>query len=208
MGLGTRVDGVGRVVAGGVMSGRVQIAADRPVASEHAPNPRASRTRSSAELTRSVREGRRFAEALRALGFRAHNPDDADVALADALARALVRRADTRHEGWRNLRHALEQAGAAPPWARCQRQAQNPTAGRILRDCGAPGTPRYCGSSTPRPRNSPGPWPRTPTPITFCRACSTTDRWTPSAQRSGNGPSCPPSEHGPSPASPPSSPTP
>ena len=137
--MGTRVDSVGRVVARGVMSGRVQLPADRPAVSEHAPNPRASRTRSSAELTRSVREGRRFAEALRALGFRAHNPDDADVALADELARALVRRADTRHEGWRNLRRALQQAGAQPPWAHCQRQAQQPTAERVLRDCAEPG---------------------------------------------------------------------
>jgi hypothetical protein len=86
-----------------------------------------------------VREGRRFAEALRALGVRAHDPDDADLVLADELARALVRRADTRHEGWRNLRQALQQAGAEPPWARCQRQAQRPTAERILRDCAQPG---------------------------------------------------------------------
>jgi hypothetical protein len=86
-----------------------------------------------------VREGRRFAEALRALGFRAHSPDDADHALADELARALVRRADSRHEGWRNLRQALQQAGAEPPWARCERQAHGPTAERVLRDCAEPG---------------------------------------------------------------------
>jgi hypothetical protein len=86
-----------------------------------------------------VREGRRFAEALRALGFRAEDPDDADVVLAEELARALVRRADTRHEGWRNLRQALQHAGAEPPWTQCQRQAQHPTAERILRDCAKPG---------------------------------------------------------------------
>src|SRR3954452_13300965 len=121
------------------MSGRVQLPADRPVVSEHAANPRASRTRSSAELTRSVRQGRRFAEALRALGFRASNPDDADLALAAELARALVRRGDPRHEGWRNLRQALQRAGAEPPWAQCERQAQTPTAERIMRDCAQPG---------------------------------------------------------------------
>jgi hypothetical protein len=86
-----------------------------------------------------VREGRRFAEALRTLGFRAHSADHADLALADELARALVRRADTRHEGWRNLRQALQQAGAAPPWARCERQAQRLTAERVLDDCAEPG---------------------------------------------------------------------
>ena len=102
-------------------------------------NPRAPRRRTSAELTRDVRAGRRFAEALRTLGFRAHDADDADHALADELARALVRRADTRHEGWRNLRQALRKAGAEPPWARCERQAQRLTSERVLRDCAEPG---------------------------------------------------------------------
>ena len=91
-----------------------------------------------------MREGRRFAEALRTLGFRAQNADDADHALADELGRALVRRADTRHEGWRNLRQALQQAGADPPWARCERQAQRQTSERVLRDCAQPGhTPMF-----------------------------------------------------------------
>jgi len=76
---------------------------------------------------------------LRTLGFRAHSADDADHALADELARVLVRRADTRHEGWRNLRQALRQAGAEPPWARCERQAQRLTSERVMRDCAAPG---------------------------------------------------------------------
>jgi hypothetical protein len=104
-----------------------------------ATNPRAPRRRTSAELTRDVREGRRFAEALRTLGFRAHGADDADHALADELGRALVRRAGSRHEGWRNLRQALQQAGAEPPWARCERQAQRLTSERVLRDCAEPG---------------------------------------------------------------------
>lgn len=51
----------------------------------------------------------------------------------------LVRRADSRHEGWRNLRQALQQAGAEPPWARCERQAQRPVAERVLRDTAEPG---------------------------------------------------------------------
>jgi hypothetical protein len=107
--------------------------------SDAAPNPNAPRRRSSAELTRDVREGRRFAEALRTLGFRAHSADDADHALADELARVLVRRADARHEGWRNLRQALRRAGAEPPWARCERQAQHLTSERVMRDCAEPG---------------------------------------------------------------------
>jgi hypothetical protein len=86
-----------------------------------------------------VRDGRHFAEALRALGFRAHDPDADDLALADELARVLVRRADTRHDGWKYLRQALQHAGAQAPWARCQRQAIGPTSERVLRDCAAPG---------------------------------------------------------------------
>jgi hypothetical protein len=109
------------------------------VVSEAAPNPRAPRRRTSAELARDVREGRRVAEALLTLGFRAHSADDDDHALADELARSLVRRADTRHEGWRNLRQALQEAGAAPPWSRCERQAQLLTSARVLRDCAEPG---------------------------------------------------------------------
>ena len=109
------------------------------VVSGDSPNPRAPRWRTSAELTRDVREGRRFAEALRTLGFRADSADDADHALADELARVLVRRADARHEGWRNLRQALRRAGAEPPWGRCERQAQRLTSERVMRDCAEPG---------------------------------------------------------------------
>jgi hypothetical protein len=105
----------------------------------HAPNPRAPRRRTSADLARSVRAGRHFAEALRALGLRAGDPDLDDRALADELARVLVRRADTRHDGWRYLRQALQHAGAQAPWARCERQAIGPTSARVLRDCAAPG---------------------------------------------------------------------
>jgi hypothetical protein len=105
----------------------------------NAPNPRAPRRRSSAELVRSVRAGRHFAEALRALGLRGHEPDADDRALAEELARVLVRRADSRHDGWKYLRQALQHAGAEAPWARCERQAIGPTTERVLRDCGAPG---------------------------------------------------------------------
>jgi hypothetical protein len=88
---------------------------------------------------RSVRAGRHFAEALRALSARAHDPDADDRALADELARVLVRRADSRHDGWKYLREALQHAGAEAPWARCERQAIAPTSERVLRECAAPG---------------------------------------------------------------------
>ncbi|MCW3002998.1 MAG: hypothetical protein JWQ20_2296, partial [Conexibacter sp.] len=61
-----------------------------PSVEANAPNPRAPRRRSSAELARSVRAGRHFAEALRALGLRGQEPDADDRALAEELARVLV----------------------------------------------------------------------------------------------------------------------
>ena len=102
-------------------------------------NPRAPRRRSSAELAVAVRKGRRFAEALRALSDRAENPDGADLRLAEELARTLVRRCDTRHEGWQTLRDTLQAAGADIPWARAERQAHAPVARIILADCATPG---------------------------------------------------------------------
>lgn len=106
---------------------------------EHAVNPRAPRRRSSAELVRAVQQGRRYAEALNALSLRAGNPDSDDLRLADELARTLVRRCDTRHEGWQTLRDTLQDAGADIPWARAERQAHAPAARLILADCATPG---------------------------------------------------------------------
>lgn len=78
-------------------------------------------------------------EALSALGARAGSPDSADLRLADELARVLVRRCDTRHQGWQTLRDTLQDAGADIPWARAERQAHAPAARLILADCATPG---------------------------------------------------------------------
>jgi hypothetical protein len=86
-----------------------------------------------------VRQGRSFSEALNALSARAGDPDSDDLRLAEELARTLVRRCDTRHEGWQNLRDALQDAGADIPWARAERQAYAPAARSILADCASPG---------------------------------------------------------------------
>lgn len=102
-------------------------------------NPRAPRGRSSTELARAVRQGRRFSEALNALSLRAADPDSADLQLADELARTLVRRCDTRHQGWQTLRDTLQDAGSNIPWARAERQARAPAARLILADCATPG---------------------------------------------------------------------
>ena len=104
-----------------------------------AVNPRTRTRRSSAALARMVRRGRSYSEALNALSARAADPDVDDLRLADELARTLVRRCDTRHEGWQNLRDALQDAGADIPWARAERKAYAPAARSILADCAAPG---------------------------------------------------------------------
>jgi len=104
-----------------------------------APNPRAPRRRSSADLAGAVRKGRRFSEALNALSDSAGSHDSADLRLADELARTLVRRCDTRHQGWQALRDTLQDAGADIPWARAERQAREPAARLILADCATPG---------------------------------------------------------------------
>jgi hypothetical protein len=103
-----------------------------------APNPRAPRRRTSAELGSAVRDGRRIAESLRALD-RGLLSDDESEALAGELARFLVRRCDSHHAGWRVLRQVLLDGGAELPWERCARLAYPPTAGRVLRDCAGPG---------------------------------------------------------------------
>ncbi len=103
-----------------------------------APNPRAPRRRTSAELGSAVRDGRRIAESLRALD-QGRLQDDESQALAAELARFLVRRCDSHHAGWRVLRHVLLDGGAEIPWERCARLAYPPTAGRVLRDCAGPG---------------------------------------------------------------------
>src|SRR4051794_28219704 len=104
-----------------------------------AVDSRPSRRRSSAELARAVRQGRRFSEALGALSVRAGDPDRDDLRLAEEFARTLVRRCDTRHRGWQTLRDTLQEAGAEIPWARAERQAYAPVARLIPADCATPG---------------------------------------------------------------------
>src|SRR3954467_7519608 len=91
-----------------------------------AVDSRPSRRRSSAELARAVRQGRRFSEALGALSVRAGDPDRDDLRLAEEFARTLVRRCDTRHRGWQTLRDTLQEAGAEIPWSRAERQGETP----------------------------------------------------------------------------------
>src|SRR3954470_19204519 len=99
---------------------------------QFAVDPRRSRRRSSAELARAVRQGRRFSEALGALSVRAGDPDRDDLRLAEELGRTLSRRWQPRPRGRQTLRDTLQEAGAEIPWSRAERQAYAPAARLIL----------------------------------------------------------------------------
>ncbi len=103
-----------------------------------APNPRAPLRRSSLELERAVRDGRRIAESLRALDQGRLRAEE-DRLLAAELGRFLVRRCEGSHAGWKVLRQVLIDGGAEVPWERCARLAYPATAARVLIDCAGPG---------------------------------------------------------------------
>jgi hypothetical protein len=77
--------------------------------------------RNAGELARAVRSGRRVGEALRHLD--AHGSEPEAEALADALARFLVGRCESRHAGWRVVRQVVVDSAADAPWERCARRA-------------------------------------------------------------------------------------
>jgi hypothetical protein len=68
-----------------------------------------------------VQNGRRVGEALRRLDAHGSDPD-AEI-LAEALARFLVGRCESRHAGWRVVRQVVVDSTADAPWERCARRA-------------------------------------------------------------------------------------
>jgi hypothetical protein len=72
-------------------------------------------------LAHAVAAGRGIAEALRHLDAHGSEPDRAIV--ADALARFLIARCESRHAGWRVLRQVVVDSAADAPWAKCARRA-------------------------------------------------------------------------------------
>jgi len=89
------------------------------------------RQRTAAQLARAVAGGRGVAEALRHLDARGNEPDAGIV--ADALARFLVARCDSRHAGWRVVRQVVVDSAADAPWERCARRAIPDVAEDLLR---------------------------------------------------------------------------
>jgi hypothetical protein len=82
-------------------------------------------------LARAVDGGRGVAEALRRLDAQGSQPDR--VIVAEALARFLVRRCESRHAGWRIVRRVVVDSAADAPWEKCARRAVPDVAEDLLR---------------------------------------------------------------------------
>jgi hypothetical protein len=77
--------------------------------------------RTARQLARAVASGRGISEALRHLDAHGAEPDGAIV--ADALARFLVARCESRHAGWGVVHQVVVDSAADAPWEKCARRA-------------------------------------------------------------------------------------
>jgi hypothetical protein len=68
--------------------------------------------------------------ALRHLNGHASEPEA--VRVAEALARFLVARCDSHHDGWRVVRQVVVDSAADAPWEKCARRAVPLVAGDLL----------------------------------------------------------------------------
>jgi hypothetical protein len=82
------------------------------------------------QLARAVDSGRGVRAALRHLDGHASEPGAAEV--AEALARFLVARCDSHHDGWRVVRQVVVDSAADAPWERCARRAVGVVADDLL----------------------------------------------------------------------------
>jgi hypothetical protein len=87
--------------------------------------------RTAAQLARGVAAGRGVAAALRHLDVHGDEPDAGIV--ADALARFLVARCESRHAGWRVVRQVVVDSATDAPWERSARRAIPDVAQDLLR---------------------------------------------------------------------------
>jgi hypothetical protein len=88
------------------------------------------RGRAPAELARSVDNGRNVRAALRHLDGHASDPEAVQV--AEALARFLVARCDSHHDGWRVVRQVVVESASDAPWEKCARRAVTVLADDLL----------------------------------------------------------------------------
>jgi hypothetical protein len=95
------------------------------IGSRHGPQ------RTAVQLARAVGAGRGISAALRHLDAHGSEPDGAIV--ADALARFLVARCESRHAGWRVIRQVVVDSAADAPWEKCARRAVPAVSEDLLR---------------------------------------------------------------------------
>jgi hypothetical protein len=88
------------------------------------------RRRRSVQLARAVDSGRNVRAAFRHLDGHGSEPETARV--AEALARFLVGRCDSHHDGWRVVRQIVVDSAADAPWERCARRAVPTVADDLL----------------------------------------------------------------------------
>jgi hypothetical protein len=98
------------------------------------------RERTAPQLARAVAAGRGVAEALRHLDL--HGREPGAVVVADALARFLVARCESRHAGWRVVRQVVVDSATDAPWEKCARRAIPDVAQDLLRISAAGGRTR------------------------------------------------------------------
>jgi hypothetical protein len=89
------------------------------------------RQRTALQLARAIAAGRGVAEGLRHLD--AHGSERGGAIVADALARFLVARCESRHAGWRVVRQVVVDSSADAPWERCARRAIPDVTADLLR---------------------------------------------------------------------------
>jgi hypothetical protein len=80
------------------------------------------------------------AEALRHLDK--HGAEPGSEIVADAVAKFLVARCESRHAGWRVVRQVVVDSPADAPWEKCARRAIPDVAEDLLRVCGEGGHTR------------------------------------------------------------------
>src|ERR1700729_5735 len=93
--------------------------------------------RTARELARAVEGGRDVGAALRHLD--SHGSEPGAVGVAEALARFLVARCDSRHAGWRAVRQVVVDSAADAPWESCARRAVPLVAEDLIRLAGGRG---------------------------------------------------------------------
>jgi hypothetical protein len=90
--------------------------------------------RTARQLARAVDDGRGVGAALRHLG--GHGSEADTLTVAEALARFLVARCDSRHAGWRIVRQVIVDSEANAPWEKCARRAVPLVAEDLIRRAG------------------------------------------------------------------------